>query len=439
MNRSEAATAHGESRAAAEGGRRLSPTAAAPILYLHRTRGEGVEGVHIWEMVRALKRIGHPVTVLGPKGVSSDPLETETRSGEAPAADDARPGLMVRVFRFLSHHAPACLFELAELAYNAVLAGRLRLLPAARHARVVYERYAQGVFAGAAFARRHGLPYVLEVNYSVLTPIVRRRTRVLKPVFAEIERRVLSRADIIIVISKTLRDMLEAGWGLPRERFLVLPNAADPARFRPDLPAPPDLAARIAGRTVIGYVGGFYRWHGLDALLDAHAALPGPLRRSACLLLIGDGPERPHVAARGQEMGLEDAVILPGMISHAELPRWLAQFSIAVLPDIARYASPMKLFEYWASGAAVIAAETEPIRDVLPEGEPIAVLIPPGDPQALARALKELIEDPGRRAALGRAGRAFITRARSWDHNAALLKARLEELSAGPADRPGAD
>ena len=400
--------------------------AGCPILYLHRTRGEGVEAVHIWEMVRAFRRLGHPVTVLGPKGVAADPLAEPPPDGPEPARSQAAgPGLAVRIFRFLSYHAPAWLFELAELAYNAVLAIRLRRLPAARGAGLVYERYAQGVLAGSAFARRRGIPYVVEVNYSVLTPIVRRRTRLLRPLFAAIERRVLARADVIVVISETLRRLLADGWRLPADRFLVLPNAADPERFRPDLPPPPVLAEATGGRVVIGYVGGFYRWHGLDALLDAYAALPPDLRRSACLLLIGDGPERPHIAARARQMGFADSVILPGMIDHGELPRWLAQFAIAVLPDIADYASPMKLFEYWASGAAVIAADTEPIRDVLPAGAPIARLIPPADRTALAEALKELMEDPARRAALGRAARAFIRRERSWRNNAEALLARL--------------
>ncbi len=420
----------------------VSPIAQAccPILYLHRTRGEGVEGVHIWEMVRAFQRLGHPVTVLAPKGVATDPL-TGTSDGDAASDSPSapRPGVVVRIFRFLSYHAPAWLFELAELAYNAVLALRLRRLAVARDAGFIYERYAQGVFAGAAFARRAGIPYVVEVNYSVLTPIVRRRTRLLRPLFAAIERYVLTRADVIIVISETLRKRLAAGWHLPATRFLVLPNAADPERFRPDLPPPPALAEKSKGRVVIGYVGGFYRWHGLDALLDAYAALPRPLRRSACLLLIGDGPERAAIAERAQEMGLAEAVILPGMIDHEELPHWLAQFAIAVLPDIADYASPMKLFEYWASGAAVIAADTEPIRDVLPEGEPIARLIPPSDCAALAGALKELMEDPNRRTALGRAARRFIQRERSWLHNAEALLARLSALKTAPEGRRGAE
>ncbi len=411
----------------------------APILYLHRTRGEGVEGVHIWEMVRAFQRLGHPVTVLGPKGVVVDPLAEswlDRPDSSRPASEG--PGLAVRIFRFLSYHAPAWLFELAELAYNVVLAIRLRRLPAARQADLIYERYAQGVLAGSGFAQQRAIPYVVEVNYSVLTPIVRRRTRLLRPLFAAIERRVLARADVIVVISETLRRLLAESWQLPADRFLVLPNAADPRRFHPDLPPPPELARQIKNRVVIGYVGGFYRWHGLDALLDAYAALPEELRQSACLLLIGDGPERPHIAERAREMGLSDSVILPGMIDHGELPRWLAQFAIAVLPDIADYASPMKLFEYWASGAAVIAADTEPIRDVLPAGEPIAWLIPPADRTALANALKELMENPARREALGRAARAFIQSERSWRHNAEVLFARLASLRKVPEDRQGA-
>jgi len=416
-----------------------SAESSYPILYLHRTRGEGVEGVHIWEMVRAFQRLGHPVTVLGPKGVTADPLtETTPMTSASNPPSSSGPGLAVRIFRFLSHHAPAWLFELAELAYNAVLAIRLRKLAAARDAGLIYERYAQGVFAGAAFAQRRGVPYVVEVNYSVLTPIVRRRTRLLRPLFAAIERRVLARADVIIVISETLRRLLTSGWRLPAERFLVLPNAADPERFRPDLAPPPALTEKKGDRIVIGYVGGFYRWHGLDALLDAYAALPPSLRRSACLLLIGDGPERAAIAAQARDMGLAEAVILPGMIDHGELPRWLAQFAIAVLPDIADYASPMKLFEYWASGAAVIAADTEPIRDVLPAGEPIVQLIPPADRRALARALKDLMDDPTRRMALGRAARAFIQRERNWLHNAEALLARLRPLKKTPEDQQDA-
>ncbi|RMF17466.1 MAG: glycosyltransferase, partial [Alphaproteobacteria bacterium] len=149
--------------------------------------------------------------------------------------------------------------------------------------------------------------------------------------------------------------------------------------------------------------------------------------RRSRLLLIGEGPQHTAVRRRAAALGIAKAVLMPGSVPHAELPNWTARFDIAVVPDIADYASPMKLFEYWASGAAVVAAATEPIRELMPEGYDgeAAVLIPPADRKALGNALAGLIADERRRRQIAECGRRLIEKEYNWDHHARRLLARL--------------
>jgi glycosyltransferase involved in cell wall biosynthesis len=89
--------------------------------------------------------------------------------------------------------------------------------------------------------------------------------------------------------------------------------------------------------------------------------------------------------------------------------------------DIAPYLSPMKLFEYLASGRPILSSDLPVLREVL--DDEFAVLLPPGDVGAWAAALEALAADPARRERLGEAGRTAAGQY-SW-------KARAERILAG--------
>ncbi|MDP7691774.1 MAG: glycosyltransferase, partial [Vicinamibacterales bacterium] len=103
---------------------------------------------------------------------------------------------------------------------------------------------------------------------------------------------------------------------------------------------------------------------------------------------------------------------------------------VLVLPTVAtpsaRYTSPLKLFEYMASGRPIVASDLEPIREVLTDGQN-ARLVPPGEPAALATAVRELLADPAQAEQLART--AFEQASSySWSRRADRIEQLLNDV-----------
>jgi glycosyltransferase involved in cell wall biosynthesis len=388
------------------------------ILYLHRTQGAGVEGVHIWEIVRGLRAEGHSVRVLSPAGEATDPRESgpgprEAVGAAASGGGSGRTGLLGRI----SRHLPELVFELAEIAYNVVALARMSGRFAAVPLDLVFERYAIFSVAGALYARWRGCCWLLEVNYTARSPLVRRRSALLKPLAFRIDRWLFRRADGLVTVSSPLRDELVEVYGIAPERIVVLPNAADPDRFSPQMPAVERISGRAhAGRRVIGFVGGFYPWHGLPLLVEAFARLVDQFD-DLLLLLIGDGPERTTVEHLVAERGLTDRVILTGKVDHEGLPAHLATFHVGVMPDSNAYGSPMKIFEYMAMAKPVVVPDYAPLLDAVTDGVEGRVFRR-GDVDSLTEALTDILADGDAHRRMGAAARAAVVRVHNWRANA---------------------
>ena len=125
------------------------------------------------------------------------------------------------LWRFLTSHCPQILFELLEIAYNGFA---VMQLISARRPDVIYERYFVFSVAAGLVARLRGCRVAYEVNDS---SFLKQRVRglALVPLARTIERRVLNRADLVVVISRAMGDILERNAGISPEKILVLPNA----------------------------------------------------------------------------------------------------------------------------------------------------------------------------------------------------------------------
>jgi glycosyltransferase involved in cell wall biosynthesis len=116
-----------------------------------------------------------------------------------------------------------------------------------------------------------------------------------------------------------------------------------------------------------------------------------------------------------------------GQVAHDEVPRWMSAADIATVPyppmENDLWLSPLKLFEYMASGTAVIATAVGQLTDVIRDGKN-GLLVPPGDALAMAGALNALIENPELRSRLGEQARRDSVDKYSWDQ----YVSRLERL-----------
>lgn len=381
------------------------------ILYHHRTQGDGAEGIHIREMIRAFRLNGHEVELVS----VTDRGEDTTSSGVAPKAAGAqRKPLNAK--KMIS----PLVYELAEIAYNAV--GVATVSAAVRRARpdFIYERHSLFNLTGSLVGKRKGIRTVLEVNAPLSVeranePDERLRLRRLGNWF---EREAFRRADQIVVVSSPLRDHI-LSLGIPAEKIHLLPNGVDEERFRPE-PKDGSLLARYgidAQATVIGFSGIFRKWHGLDLLLGAFREIALSAKAPVHLLLVGDGPMREWIDAEVRRAGIERSVTVTGRVPFAEMPRVAGLMDIAVSPAATFYASPMKIIEYMALGKAVVAPATENIRDIVVDGVD-GVLFAKESSEALRDALVRLLDDAVLFGDVRRRAREKVVRELNWRENA---------------------
>ncbi len=337
-----------------------------------------------------------------------------------------------------SRHAPQVLFELTEVAYGTWARSRLDRLARRFGPDLIYDRYALFNTSPAAVASRRGIPLVTEINDA--TFVRRSRGLVMRGLARRRERRVLDGSTAIVTVSQRFREMLlEAHPGVPAPSVLVTPNAVDPRRFAGRDGGGDGVRERLglAGRTVVGAVGAFVPWHGLDHLVES---VEGLLRRrdDVEVLLVGDGPVRADAEALARRLGLADRVRFTGFVPPAEVPAYIAAMDVCLMPDSNEHGSPIKIFEYMAMGRAAVAPRYGPIEEVLEHGR-TGMLFTPRDRGALATTIETLVGDPELRARLGACAREAVLERHTWRANAETVLSALGHTARDAAAAEGTE
>jgi len=375
------------------------------ILYHHRTLGDGAEGIHIREMVDALRRLGHEVRLVGPAG------ESNTQA----ARQRSRWSRVAAVL-------PDAAYEVAEIAYNGV--ARATLGREVRHFNpdIIYDRYNTYSTAAVSIGRAHGIPALIEVNTIAFERQTYEHHRLRMPSLANrYERSICAAASHVFAVSTPLARFLETKRGVETARLTVLPNGANPRTFNPDASRRlPEIAAAAASRIVIGLVGILRPWHGVDMFLQACMELMNR-GRDVHVLIVGDGPMEPELRRLVAQARIADRVTFTGRVAHQAVKDCIASMDIAVSARATFYASPMKIVEYMAMGRAVVAPAMENIRDLIDDGRN-GLLFEPERTDDLARRLEELIVAPARRIELGHAARRKVEEVLNWDRNARIVE-----------------
>lgn len=386
------------------------------ILYHHRTRGRNVEGVHIRGIVQALRGMGHEVEVLSFPG--ADP-ERQVPAGHS-AGSRSRGRLATLVTRL-----PGVMFEAFELLYNLVTVVRVHFALRRMRPHFVYERYSLFLCASVWLARRRGIPIILEINDSAM--VQRMRPLYLQSVARRIEAWCMRNSTGLVFISTYFQRLAKQTHGAIAPS-VVSPNAADAERFDPDRFDSDRLRAErgLSGRVVCGHVGVFAPWHGVAEFVEriAEHLVQAP---NLCLLLVGDGPDLPATRELVRTRGLDAQVRLPGRVDHAEIASWIACMDYAVLPNSNEYGSPMKVFEFMAMRAAVVAPDYAPVAEVINDGQ-TGWLFPHGQIDVCVERVLSLASDAEQRQRVGAAARAYTVRERQWSNNARQLLALIPPL-----------
>ena len=172
----------------------------------------------------------------------------------------------------------------------------------------------------------------------------------------------------------------------------------------------------IAGKTVLGFIGSFYAYEGLDILLRA---LPAMLAGNPALkvLLVGGGPQDANLKALARELGVQDSIIFTGRVPHDQVQRYYNLIDVLVYPRLKMrltdLVTPLKPLEAMAQGRILVASDVGGHRELIDDGK-TGVLFDAGDPQALAARVLALLAAPESWQALRVAGRHYVDTERNW-------------------------
>jgi glycosyltransferase involved in cell wall biosynthesis len=244
----------------------------------------------------------------------------------------------------------------------------------------------------------------------------------------------LRTADRVVCVSSALQRQLENNYGIPGNKVFVLPNCVDTHKFRPY----PEQRVAVRQRYNIGdnplivFVGTFYEWQDIGTLVEAFSTLHSK-NSEARLILVGDGVNKTIIEDLVLHLGLEKVITLTGSIPFEEVPYLLSAADISVAPykkmEVEFWESPMKLFEYMASGTALITSSIGQISEIV-KNEENGLLVEPGDAGALSLAMERLINNPSLRRSLSQTARQDVERSFSWEQYIERLESLLDEVFA---------
>ncbi len=250
-----------------------------------------------------------------------------------------------------------------------------------------------------------------------------------------VQRQTVHRAGTVIAVTARLKaDLMQQAGSSASARFMVAHDGIRRERFAN---VPSQKAARASlgwpeAAFIVGYAGRLHTMamdKGVGALVEALASIDG-----AVLALVG-GPDDMAEQLRQQwkKLGLpESRFLYAGQVAAERVPTCLSAFDVCAMPfpwteHFAYYASPMKLFEYMASGRAIVASDLPSTAEVV-QHEVSALLYPPGDVEALAAAIRRLRDDDALRDQMAARAQDAVLAHYTWDARAqAILKTILSD------------
>lgn len=269
--------------------------------------------------------------------------------------------------------------------------------------------------------RRHRLPVIYEVRAfwedAAVDQGTAREGDARYRATQALETRLLRRADGVVTICHGLRREIEAR-GVHPDKITVVPNVVDAGKFASQSGTNSQLRIRLGiaeGSLVLGFIGSFYHYEGLDFLVRSMAKL---LREKPelRLLLVGGGPAEAQVRATVDELRLTAHIVLPGRVPHQEVAAYYDLIDVFVYPRLSlrltELVTPLKPLEAMASGRIVVVSDVGGHRELVDDGRN-GFLFAAGDSAALLETLQRVIMNRQRWNAIACQARTGVEKDRS--------------------------
>jgi glycosyltransferase involved in cell wall biosynthesis len=295
----------------------------------------------------------------------------------------------------------------------------------------------EGGLIGALLAPLLRVPHLYDMHSSLpqqLTNFAFSRSRIVTGVFRRIERLMIRRSRVVVVICPSLQDTVRAIE--PAARTVLIENAPGSAEDR----ATPEEARHVRaslGLTlatpVVLYTGTFEAYQGLDLLFEAMQIVKRQ-RGDARLVLAGGKPHQIETARQqAAAAGADDVTVFAGERPAAEIPAYLLACDVLVSPRSRGTNTPLKIYQYLRSGKPIVATRLLTHTQVL--SDETAILTEPS-PSAFAAGIVAALNDPQRAEALGQRARHLAETKYSYDAYLEKTREACAALFAGTTDAP---
>lgn len=376
------------------------------ILIFSRPFPPDVGGIqsHVYNLSRALSRLGHEVRVVALRGQGGLPIREQL--GEVQVTRIPLVPLPKTMMLQYLGLAAAYLFWLAH-----------RWKPAILHCHS---------FWPDLLVTKHMPDFVKVVHtaHESLFLIMAEQPRYHRRL-----RFILSHLDGLIGPSMELVEVARQ-FGIPAERSTFIPNGVDPGAFSPQIQKTgvcqryglsEQAPVVLCPRRLVPKNGVNYLIESLPLIMQSGEKVH--------FLVAGDGPEREKLKRRTRELQVEPSVHFLGSIPNQEMPHFYAAADLVVLPSL-KEATSIAALEAMASSRPVVASNVGGLPYII-EHEKSGLLVPPADPAVLAGAILRLLDAPGLRQALGHAARRRVEEKFTWDHIASETVQVYERMIRG--------
>jgi glycosyltransferase involved in cell wall biosynthesis len=251
-----------------------------------------------------------------------------------------------------------------------------------------------------------------------------------------LERLTFGTADRVIATNDSYREAALTRGGKSAQDVVVVRSGPDPEQMRPRSPRP---GLRNGRRHLCCYLGIMGPQDGVDLAVRAADVLVHEMGREDCsFALLGSGDSYDEVWALVHELGLDDYIVMPGFVLDDDLVAYLSTADVGLCPEplnpLNEVSTMVKTMEYMAFELPVVAFDLKETRFTADEA---AVYVTPNRVKEFAAAVADLLDDPERRAAMGRVGRRRVETLFAWPLQARTYVGVFDELT-GRAAAPSA-
>jgi glycosyltransferase involved in cell wall biosynthesis len=304
--------------------------------------------------------------------------------------------------------------SLAKLPLDAMLA--LTVLRRALSERYdVIHSHEEGGLIGALLAMTLRVPHLYDMHSSLpqqLTNFAFSRSRLMRRIFLAIERFMIRRSRVVIVICPSLEDTVRKIE--PNAHTVLIENAPGSGEDR----ATPQQAAAVRrslgldNSPMILYTGTFEAYQGLDLLFESMAVVRAQ-REDARLVLAGGKPQQiARARAHADAQGVDDVTIFAGERPASEIPAYLLASDVLVSPRSRGTNTPLKIYQYLRSGKPIVATRLLTHTQVLSDD---TAILTGAARDEFAAGIVAALNDPVRSAAIGRRAQALANTKYSYE------------------------